>query len=387
MILGLGISFENADPHLLSGPVRHRESAFLWKNIRYAVLIIFLVAAVITPSPDPWTMCIYAVPMLILYLIGIGVPGGCILRAARPRRRRNDFLLFAEESRNDQDAAALLLTIPMAAAAQQHFSGAKAYEYARQFVAIGPRWPNQPGPPQGRSVLRTHFQHDRLEEDAFTANTPIGPVNMRNFIMRFPGKNDGTIVLATHYETNYWLRNINFVGANDGAATTGLLLALADPLRGRDGGRQEARWLLRVAGLLRRRRGHQELVQFRLDLWQPHLAAKWGRDGTLGHIKAFVLADMIGDKDLGIQRESRFHGLACGAHAAGRKKVWLRPLFLSAGRSGRRRSPAVCRARSSFRSTSSILNYGPQQQLSHTRAGHAGQGEPPQPDDRRRRVP
>src|ERR1039457_1956870 len=48
-------------------------SFFLLKNIRYAVLIVFLVAACICPSPDPWTMCIYAVPMLALYLIGIGV--------------------------------------------------------------------------------------------------------------------------------------------------------------------------------------------------------------------------------------------------------------------------------------------------------------------------
>jgi Zn-dependent M28 family amino/carboxypeptidase len=39
-----------------------------------------------------------------------------------------------------------------------------------------------------------------------------------------------------------------------------------------------------------------------------HLAAKWGRDGTLGQIKAFMLADMIGDKDLDIQRESNSTG-------------------------------------------------------------------------------
>ena len=35
-----------------------------------------------------------------------------------------------------------------------------------------------------------------------------------------------------------------------------------------------------------------------------HLAARWGRDGTLSQIKAFLLADMIGDKDLDIQRET-----------------------------------------------------------------------------------
>lgn len=73
IILGLGISFEM--PILifflaLFGIVSPR---FLWKNIRYAILAVFLVAAFICPSPDPWTMCIYAIPMLSLYLIGIGV--------------------------------------------------------------------------------------------------------------------------------------------------------------------------------------------------------------------------------------------------------------------------------------------------------------------------
>jgi sec-independent protein translocase protein TatC len=73
IILGLGISFEM--PILifflaLFGIVSPR---FLWTNIRYAVLAVFLVAAIICPSPDPWTMCIYAIPMLSLYILGIGV--------------------------------------------------------------------------------------------------------------------------------------------------------------------------------------------------------------------------------------------------------------------------------------------------------------------------
>ena len=128
-------------------------------------------------------------------------------------------------------AAGLLLCAPLAAPAQQHFNGAKALEYARRFVAIGPRWPTGPGHVKAEAFLRSQFQHDQLEEDTFTANTPIGPVPMRNFIVRFAGKKDGVIVLATHYETNYPLKNINFVGANDGGSTTGLLLAIADQLR------------------------------------------------------------------------------------------------------------------------------------------------------------
>jgi sec-independent protein translocase protein TatC len=73
IILGLGISFEL--PILifflaLFGIVSPR---FLWKNIRYAILAVFIVAAIICPSPDPWTMCIYALPMLGLYMVGIAV--------------------------------------------------------------------------------------------------------------------------------------------------------------------------------------------------------------------------------------------------------------------------------------------------------------------------
>ena len=158
----------------------------------------------------------------------------------------------------------LLLLAPFNAMAQPHFNGAKALEYARQFVAIGPRWPTSPGHAKAEAFLRDHFKHDQLEEDTFTANTPIGSVPMRNFIVRYPGKKDGVIVLATHYETNYPLRNINFV------------------------------------------------VEEAINAWSDsdstygtkHLAARWGRDGTLTRLKAFILTDMIGDKDLEIQRES-----------------------------------------------------------------------------------
>ena len=61
-----------------------------------------------------------------------------------------------------------------------------------------------------------------------------------------------------------------------------------------------------------------------------HLAAKWGRDGTLGQIKAFILADMIGDKDLDIQREHQLHRLAGRAGPPGGEEVRLRALLLPA---------------------------------------------------------
>ena len=201
---------------------------------------------------------------------------------------------------------ALLLLSPLTAPAQTHFNGAKALDYARQFVSIGPRWPTSQNHLKAEAFLRDHFKHDQLEEDAFTASTPIGPVDMRNFIVRFPGKKDGAIVLATHYETNYWLKDINYVGANDGGSTTGLLLAIADQLRAETAAGRKldgySVWLVFDDG--------EESIG---STWTDsdslygtrHLAAKWARDGTLPKIKAFILADMIGDKDLDIQRETQ----------------------------------------------------------------------------------
>ncbi len=200
----------------------------------------------------------------------------------------------------------LVLAGPLNALAQ-HFDGSKAYEYAREFVAIGPRWPTGPGHVKAQAFLRDHFlrDHDQLEEDKFTADTPIGSVPLCNFIVRFPGRKPGIIVLGTHYETNYPLRNINFVGANDGGSTTGLLMAIADRLReeaDRSPGKKldgYSVWLVFFDG----EEAFQTWSRSDSTYGSRHLAAKWGGDGTLGQIKAFLLADMIGDKSLDIQRE------------------------------------------------------------------------------------
>ena len=201
----------------------------------------------------------------------------------------------------------LAILAPVSAVAQ-HFDGARAYEYARQFADIGPRWPTGPGHVKAEAFIRAHFLHDQLQEDTFTADTPIGPVTMHNFIVRYQGTKPGVIVLGTHYETNYPLRNINYVGANDGASTTGLLMAIGDRLREETANGRRLNgysvWLVFFDG--------EEAIQ----AWSAtdstygsrHLAAEWGRDGTLSRIKAFILADMIGDKDLDIQRETNSTG-------------------------------------------------------------------------------
>lgn len=198
---------------------------------------------------------------------------------------------------------AILAPAPALAGAVGHFNGARALETTRQFVAIGPRWPGSEGHIKAEAFLKKQFAKDALEDDTFTANTPAGPMQLHNLIVRFPGKKDGVIVLATHYETNYPLRDTGFVGANDGGATTGLLIEIANHLRGKQLEGYSV-WMVFFDG----EEAVREWSRSDSTYGSRHLAAKWQNDGNLKRIKALFLADMIGDRDLDIQRDSNSTG-------------------------------------------------------------------------------
>ena len=208
--------------------------------------------------------------------------------------------------------AALLLTcaallIPSAKAAPQAsaVSGQHVLQLTQQFLAVAPkRFNGSAGHAAARQFIKDHFAPEAAKgnfvDDTFVANTPAGPQTMHNLLVKFPGKKDGIIVLASHYETNYNLRNINFVGANDGACTSALLIAIGQYLREHPPTGYSV-WLLFDDG--------EESVS---GDWSNasdqlygtrHLAARWSGDGTLAHIKAFVLADMIGWKQLRFDHE------------------------------------------------------------------------------------
>ena len=73
VILGLGICFELPILIFFLSLFGLVDAKFLLKHFRYAVLIIFVIAAVICPSPEPTAMCLFALPMLALYFLGVGV--------------------------------------------------------------------------------------------------------------------------------------------------------------------------------------------------------------------------------------------------------------------------------------------------------------------------
>jgi sec-independent protein translocase protein TatC len=73
VILGLGISFELPILIFFLSLFGIVDGNFLLKHIKYAILVIFIIAAIICPTPDPFGMCLFASPMLVLYMLGVGV--------------------------------------------------------------------------------------------------------------------------------------------------------------------------------------------------------------------------------------------------------------------------------------------------------------------------
>ncbi len=73
IIFGLGASFELPILIFFLALFGIVDAKFLIRNMRYAVLIIFVIAAIICPLPDPLSMCLFALPMLVLYALSVGV--------------------------------------------------------------------------------------------------------------------------------------------------------------------------------------------------------------------------------------------------------------------------------------------------------------------------
>jgi sec-independent protein translocase protein TatC len=73
VIIGLGVVFELPVVIFFLALMGVVDAAFLWNNFRYAVLGIFIIAAILTPTTDIVNMMIFAAPMVVLYLISIGI--------------------------------------------------------------------------------------------------------------------------------------------------------------------------------------------------------------------------------------------------------------------------------------------------------------------------
>jgi len=87
IILGMGVIFELPILVFFLSLMGIVSAGFMWKNLRYAILVIFIIAAIITPTTDILNMCIFAAPMVGLYALSIGI--AWMVRPAQRRARRD----------------------------------------------------------------------------------------------------------------------------------------------------------------------------------------------------------------------------------------------------------------------------------------------------------
>jgi Zn-dependent M28 family amino/carboxypeptidase len=180
------------------------------------------------------------------------------------------------------------------------FNSQQAYAYTVRVAGYGERWPGSPGHKRTEDLIHQVLQKDgaQIEADNFVAATPRGPIQVYNIIGKFNASADPKqkiFILAGHYDT---LFQPGFIGANDGATSTAILLAFADALAGHQTKMQI--WLVWT--------DLEEAITAFTDndglYGSRHLAQKIKTAGMVPRVMGFFLLDMIGDRDLGIARET-----------------------------------------------------------------------------------
>jgi Zn-dependent M28 family amino/carboxypeptidase len=196
-------------------------------------------------------------------------------------------------------AAAACLSV---AQAPPKFDGTRALEHVRQLVAIGPRVAGTPGAARARDYIKAQLSSAGLTaiEQPFEARTPLGTVQMVNLRAVIPGKSGTSgprLLLTGHYDTKLF-RDITFVGANDGGSSAAFLLEFARAVKG-------TTFALPIELVFFD--GEEAVIDWFKDedntYGSRHYVAAARADGSLRDLRAMILVDMIGDRDLRILRE------------------------------------------------------------------------------------
>ncbi|MBI4854032.1 MAG: Zn-dependent exopeptidase M28 [Acidobacteria bacterium] len=183
------------------------------------------------------------------------------------------------------------------------FDSKRAFEHVRKQVEFGPRCAGSPALKNTRTYLINQLSSYGLsvKQDSFQAHTPnprFPTVEMVNLIVEIPGKKDGIVILASHYDTK-WFAEEHFLGANDGGSSTGVLVELARTLS--KSKPEYTLWLVFFDG---EEAMNGEWLGTDHTYGSTHLVNKLRTEGNLNKVKAMILLDMIGDMNLTVRRDS-----------------------------------------------------------------------------------
>ncbi len=191
------------------------------------------------------------------------------------------------------------------------FGGQKAYEHLRQICDLGSRVSGSRGMERQQDLLTEHFEKcgAEVERQEFKVRHPLdgSAVPMVNLIARWHTDRRQRIMLCAHYDTRPFPDRdpVNpkgeFVGANDGASGTALLMQMARDLRDLDGKLGVDIVLFDGEELV-----YDETGEYFLG--STYFARKYAADRPKERYRWAVLLDMVGDGDLQIRREGNSVG-------------------------------------------------------------------------------
>ncbi|MGH9344184.1 MAG: M28 family peptidase [Terriglobia bacterium] len=194
-----------------------------------------------------------------------------------------------------------MLTAYLQAQTGPAFSGQLAFDDLRHLVAFGPRPPGSQALTESRQWIIRQLQADgcNVEQDMFTAPTPMGNIGMDNLIVKIPGESQSVVMLSGHYDTKLF-KNFRFVGANDGGSSAAFLMEMGRDLC-KSHKSKYTTWLVFFDG---EEAIEQEMTPTDGTYGSRHLEQKLAAEGELSRIQAMILVDMIGDKHLDIWRDT-----------------------------------------------------------------------------------
>ncbi len=189
--------------------------------------------------------------------------------------------------------------VTSSAAKAGQFDAARAYDHVKALVALGPHPSGSEAIKKAQEYIERELKSFglQLSLDSFNGETPRGSVPMKNIIAELPGEKRDIVLITGHYDTKL---QAGFLGANDGGSSTAAVLETARVLSKTKP--EYTLWFVLFDG-------EEAVVDWSAmdgkdnTYGSRHLAAKLKGDGTLNRVRALVLFDMIGDKDLDIKRE------------------------------------------------------------------------------------
>ena len=237
----------------------------------------------------------------------------------------------------------LVATVTACAAAQAPpaFDSSRAYTHVREQVALGPRPAGSAANQKTRDYIRRVLKEAGYAstEQAFEATTPVGRVRMANVIATLPGRRPERLILASHFDTKPF-DDIRFVGANDGASSTGVLLELARVLKAGPTPPLTIEFLFFD--------GEEAFGEWQAPnhtYGSRHYVAAARSAGTLTSIRALVLLDMVGDRNLNLRRDTNSTPWLTDLFWATARRLGHGAHFLKRAAPGRGRPHGVSRRR------------------------------------------